>query len=395
MNSRGTYLLVLPWDPGAVGGVNQVVLNLYQQFAANGPLQPRLLVHEWDATTPREEVTASGVNVTRVRVRPPYDTGPADLFRFLLRGLPELRQLARLIRAYDVRVVNCHYIGSATLTWSLAKLFGMFRGKLILSLHGLDIRTIAKLTGLQRAFWRYALERADAIIACSQGLADETIATLGLSGRNVVTIHNGVRAEQLRKLSETVVAGDAVAGQGPQLLNLGTFEHKKGHDLLVRAFVKVAAAHPTARLTIMGRPAATLQSTQALIEELGLQDRVTLRTNVPHADALAVLKAADVFALPSRNEAFSVALLEAGALAKPVVAASVCGVPELIENGRTGIMTPVDDVDALAAGIIELLQDREKAAEYGRSLQQRVLTEFTAEKTYERYAGLIARLTTG
>lgn len=394
MTQVGTYLLVLPWGLDAVGGVTQVVLNLYQQLEAAGPLRPRVLVQDWQARRLTEDVHSSGTRVTRLRVRPPFTDGPLplDLGRYAVTMPAELHRLAALVRRYDVRVVNYHFLGPDALAWSVAKALGVFRGKLVFSLHGLDIRNIAALRGSRRAIWVRALEAADAVVACSNGLAQETIEAFQLSGHNVVTIHNGVQAGRLKALGGLEPVAGAPAAGRPHLVNLGTFEHKKGHDLLLRAFAKVVPRYPDAHLSILGRPAAMLESTQALVAELRLQDRVSLRLNVPHQEALSVLRQADVFTLPSRNEAFSVALLEAGAMGRPVVAANVCGVPELIEDRVTGILTPPEDVDAIAAGILAILEDPVAARGYGERLQQRVLGEFTAEATGRRYFDLLERM---
>jgi glycosyltransferase involved in cell wall biosynthesis len=123
-----------------------------------------------------------------------------------------------------------------------------------------------------------------------------------------------------------------------------------------------------------------------------LQDRVTVGTNVAHAVALRALGGADVFVLSSRNEAFSVALLEAAALGKPVVATNVCGVPELIRDGDTGVVVPSEDPEALARGILRLLDDRRFAAQCGQRLQELVRTRFTLENTSRSYLGLAGYL---
>ena len=171
-------------------------------------------------------------------------------------------------------------------------------------------------------------------------------------------------------------------------MNVGTFEHKKGHDLLLRAFARVRDRFPTAHLTIVGRTAGTLASTRALLAELALEDSVTLVVDATHEEALAILLDADVFVLPSRNEAFAVAMLEAGAMARPVVAAAVCGVPELVDNRATGILVPPEDVEALTVGIMDLLSDAQAAERYGLALQRRVLEQFTADATFQKYLTL-------
>jgi glycosyltransferase involved in cell wall biosynthesis len=390
-----TYLFVLPWDLRAdSGGVNHVVRSLYDGIAADGRLEPRVLVLSWDAAAAIEERDAAGRSIVRFRLMS-FEQHLALLVgaaRYLAQLPSELHRLRALVKRYRVAIVNCHYIGSSDLTWIIAKALGLFRGKVFLSLHGRDIRTLAELTGIRRGVWRWVLRHADAIIACSAGLAEETAAKFGLRPEQVVTIYNGF---DIARLGPFLSAGDPprhASGHGPSLLNIGTFEHKKGHDVLLRAFQRVLARRPTAHLTIIGRRAETADDTLRLVDELGLHASVTIRFDAPHEEALAALKAADLFVLPSRNEAFSVALLEAGAFGKPIVATDVCGVGELIENRVTGILVPAEDVAALASGILAALEDVQTASRYGRRLRERVMNHFTAEQTsrkYLRLAGLV------
>src|SRR5207237_5173582 len=115
-------------------------------------------------------------------------------------------------------VVNCHYVGSCEFTWIVAKWLGLFKGKVFLSLHGLDIRTLATLRGFRRTLWGWALRQADAIVACSEGLAAETIAEFQLSREKVITIHNGVDAGRLARMEAATPAVERTA-PGPALLN--------------------------------------------------------------------------------------------------------------------------------------------------------------------------------
>ena len=385
----GTYLLTLPWDLGTVGGVTQVVTGLYDAIQSDARLAPRVLVASWDDQEPVEQVDAEGRLVVRCRIRSPSGRGPAiySLLRYLAALPRELARIRALAQRYSVEVVNCHYVGSSEFTWVLAKSLGVYRGKVFLSLHGLDIRSLAAARGLRRWPWAWALRHADAVVACSECLAAETIAAFRLPKTQVVTIHNGVDAAQLARIASEASA-DMPPTEGPSLLNLGTFEHKKGHDLLLKAFRKVVDRHPAARLTIMGRQADSMESTLRLVAELGLADHTSIRTDVPHEQALRALKRADVFVLSSRNEAFSVALLEAGALGKPVVATDVCGVPELIQDGKTGLRVPPEDVDALAGGILRLLDDKEAATEFGLRLRELVQDKFTLEENCRNYLRL-------
>jgi glycosyltransferase involved in cell wall biosynthesis len=387
---------VLPWSLDAVGGVNQVVINLYTRLEASGELEPRILIPDWSATELLESVASPGIRITRVRIRPIFAGRSLlrELTQYALTLPWEMLKIAALVRRYDVRVVNCHYVGPHTITWSLASALGVFRGALVLSLHGLDIRTVAAQKGIRRRIWRRALAAAHAIVACSQSLAEETKVSLQLSGSNIATIHNGVDIAELRAMAAASGAAEP-ATRRPHIVTLGTFEHKKGHDLLIRAFAAVAREYPEAHLSILGRQSDTLESTRALVRDLRLESRITLRVNAPHAEAIAALRQADVFVLPSRNEAFSVALLEAGAMGRAVVATEVCGVPELIENGRTGVLVPPESAEALAQAILHVLRDESLARRLGETLQRRVFEGFTAEATFASYRRLLReRLTT-
>lgn len=392
---EGSYLLVVPWPLTAVGGVNQVVAGLYDGVKKFGRLVPRVLQISWDDAAPVDAVDSAGRHITRLRLRQPFDRSwqIGHLLRYLASLPVELLRIRRLVKSHSIRVVNCHYVGGADFTWVVAKSLGVFRGKVLLSLHGLDIRTLARLRGVRRWIWSWELKRADAVVACSRGLAEETMREFGLPQGHVVTIHNGVDASRLEQAVLAAASGAVPEANVPLLLNLGTLEHKKGHDVLLKAFAQVAQRHPTARLQIMGRAGETKESTLRLIADLGLTERVALMLDVPHQLALRALSNADIFVLASRNEAFSVALLEAGALGKPVVATEVCGVPELIENGQTGVLVPSEDHEALARGMLALLEDSGRAREYGHRLRERVRSHFTLDSTSRSYLTLAGCLT--
>jgi glycosyltransferase involved in cell wall biosynthesis len=385
---RGTYALALPWDLNAIGGVTQVVVGLHDMIARDGRMTPCILVASWPDTEPVARVDSDGRHEVRMRVRNPLSGRflVPGILRYLLALPAELRRVRTLVRRHSLEVVNCHYIGTSEFTWIIAKRVGLFRGKVILSLHGLDIRSLARLRGIRKALWRWVLSRADAVVACSDGLAEETRAAFHLSEGQVCTIHNGVDLDRVYSMVQSEPKADLRGA--PALLNLGTLEHKKGHDLLLRAYSDVVKHYPRAHLTIMGRRAETADETVRLMRELGLEQCITICEDASHETALTALRDSDIFVLSSRNEAFSVALLEAGAFGKPIVATDVCGVAELIEDGITGLRVPPEDVEALTNGILRLLSHPEAAAELGRQVKQVVRTRFTLEANCESYLRL-------
>jgi glycosyltransferase involved in cell wall biosynthesis len=110
--------------------------------------------------------------------------------------------------------------------------------------------------------------------------------------------------------------------------------------------------------------------------------------NVPHPRIGLFLKAAKLFVLASRREGFPFALQKAGAMKTPVVASACLGVPEIIEDGVTGRLSPVEDADALAGAIADLLRDDEKCRSVGERLYHLVAEQFSWKAIYQKHASL-------
>lgn len=145
----------------------------------------------------------------------------------------------------------------------------------------------------------------------------------------------------------------------------------------IRAVGKLFYEFPTLSLTVMGEGEAR-ERLEALIAELKLKDRVFLPGFT--ADAPRLLKAFDLFLMPSRTEALGYAAIEAGYAGLPVIAANVGGLPEVIAHEKTGLLVPAEDAEALAGAMRALLSDSERAKEYGAALKKHVEKEFSKER---------------
>ena len=157
-----------------------------------------------------------------------------------------------------------------------------------------------------------------------------------------------------------------VNGDGPVLVTVGRLAHEKGHDVLIAAASRLAGEWPSAQVLIAGEGEGR-DGLQQLIDQAGLSERVRLVGQVQDVDGL--LRAADVFAFPSRREGTPFALLEAMSATVPVVAADFGGADEIVDSGENGIVVPRDDPVALAEAINGLLRDPARAralAERGR-----------------------------
>jgi glycosyltransferase involved in cell wall biosynthesis len=176
----------------------------------------------------------------------------------------------------------------------------------------------------------------------------------------VSLIYNGVDLERYDHQEPCCTLPDEYGMEpGSQIVGVvARLEAEKGHPTLIQAWPQVLRAVPDAYLLVVGE-GSRRDALEAQARELRVAHRVIFtgrRDDVP-----AVTAALDVAVLPSYREAQGLTILEAMALSRPVVASNVGGIPEMIQDGVTGLLVPPHDPDALAAAIIRLLQDHSYA----------------------------------
>jgi glycosyltransferase involved in cell wall biosynthesis len=378
---KPVWALVIPWDTAEPGGVSQVVINLAEALRDNGRYEPVVIVLDWRATG-RVEMR-DGIRHLFIGLRTPDPSGIGRLgrMRYAALGWFEARRFQHLLRVLDARVVNFHYPGPAA--EYLLKSRERARYSILFSLHGLDILESVRKGPAERARYIRMLAEGDAVVVVSHAFA-ALVSDLApeLAGRTRV-VHNGVTPRRLR------------AGQPPDIalprryiLNVATFEAKKGQKHLIEAFARLAASDPDLHLVIAGRPEGALPPLVEQIRALGLEDRVLLLRNVPHAQIGSLFASASLFCLSSLAEPFGIVLLEAGLFGLPVVATRVGGVPEIVRNGENGILVEAGDGAALAEAMRRLLDHPEEAAALADRLRRRVLAEFRWPASVARYVAL-------
>lgn len=232
--------------------------------------------------------------------------------------------------------------------------------------------------GLYHAMSRVTLPFVDRIICVSEALKKDLAEDCPAAAGRAVTIYNGVDAARFGASAKSdEVRNSFRVGQGPMLLVVGRLTEQKGHRYMLEALANLVAEWPTIRCLFVG-DGELRSNLQALAAQLGLLQACVFagtRDDIPD-----IVAAADVVVLPSLSEGFPFALLEALAAACPVVATRVNGVPELVEEGKTGRLVPPRDSTALGVALAETLRDRDRSiamAEEGRRLVQ---TRFTADR---------------
>jgi glycosyltransferase involved in cell wall biosynthesis len=381
------FLFVVPWELSLPGGVNQVVSNLVSETVAHDRLRPLVLIMTW-AHQRLAETDTGTASMLRLRVRSP-GPGLKRLVTFCVFLPATLHALHRMLRAHAVSTVNVHYPGLAALHWAILRWLGLFKGLLILSFHGSDLRAVRAARGLPQLWWWLLLRGADAIVACSESLRGQVIDTVPAVAGKAVTIRNGL--DVARFLAERDRETSPEQGEMPArfILTIAAFEHKKGLDVLLRAFQEVLDARHDVSLVVIGGSRPYRNTLEKLASDLGIGHRLQLLEDLPHGRVHAYLERALVFVLASREEPFGLVLLEAGAYRLPVIGTAVGGIPELITHGETGLLVPADDVAALSREIIRLLDRSDERERLGHALAEHVSRNFSWSGAYRAYAALV------
>ena len=155
----------------------------------------------------------------------------------------------------------------------------------------------------------------------------------------------------------------------PTILSVGSISQRKGHLLLVKAFEIVHKTVPSAKLIIAGTLTEKTYYTQLQNEigKLHLKQSVELLTNIPQEQLLQIYQEATIFALHSQEESQGIALVEAMATGLPIVSTLVGGIPFVVKNGKTGLLSKYGDVDSFANNMIKLLTNENLRTQMSQS----------------------------
>jgi starch synthase len=247
---------------------------------------------------------------------------------------------------------------------------------------------------------RTAVLAADAVIAVSEGMARDVLASYpDLDPARVQVVHNGIDAEFYRPVEQTdVLERHGVDPAEPYAVFVGRITRQKGLAHLLRAAKQV----PGQLVLCAGAPDTPeiAAETDALVAELSAARPgvVLISTMLPKADVVQLLSHATAFVCPSVYEPLGIVNLEAMACGTAVVASAVGGIPEVVVDGETGVLVPYDEQDprgfeaGLATALTEVLSDPARAAAMGRAGRERAVAHFgwdaIARRTLEVYASV-------
>jgi glycosyltransferase involved in cell wall biosynthesis len=376
-----------------IGGAQEVVRTLAEHLVAAGRGVVICALRDGPL---RADIEAAGIPVVLL---PERRSAVTNLVAFAAEMAGLRRELARLVDAYQIDVVQTHLLRSLDfLVLSLKsgrdlRVYWTFHNANF-DLRRDHLRRHGWLLGPKRLahhrLYSLGSRRADGLIAVSPEVKESILATMpGVPAAKIAVIPNGVDTRRYARRTERDATRARLGlAEGDQVVAVvAMFKEQKGHRYLIEAAAALAPAFPAARFLLIGEgelrgdlerriAAAKLEATVRLLG---------LRPDVPE-----LLAAADLFVLPSLWEGLPMALIEAMAAGLPVVATDVSGTRGVVIDGETGLLVPPGDTAALSRAIANLLDNPGRAAQMGSAGRRRVDGQFSARKQAADHLSLFA-----
>lgn len=295
-------------------------------------------------------------------------------------------KMAEVVRMKDLQMLHVHYaipFGAAAL---LAKEIVAERDlKVITTLHGTDITLVGNNASF-KPVTTLTIEKSDAVTVVSHFLERETRRQFGIT-RRMDVVYNFTDPRRYKR--ETLACMSRVRHDDPAvLIHISNFRPVKQIGDAIRIFARVCAKMDARLLLVGDGPEAPVA--EMLATELGVRDKVRFLGVV---DRVApILKDADLLLLPSATESFGLVALEAMTSGVPVIASDVGGIPEVVEDGISGCLAPVGDVELMAEKAIGLLSDCSRWASFSAAARRRAIERFNYQHIVPQYEAIYERV---
>ncbi len=302
-----------------------------------------------------------------------------ELFQYPDYALALAVKMAEVSKECQLDILHVHYaIPHATSAFLAKQLLGASAPAVVTTLHGTDIT----LVGRDPAYFeivKFSIEHSDGVTSVSENLRKQIYDSFGIQ-------------KEIQKIYNFFVPKPELIGQKPLrssfveegeklLVHSSNFRSVKRVEDVVQIFCKVREKIP-AKLLFVGSGEA-IQDVKNMVCELKLQKEVHFLGKIPVVDPYVA--SGDLFLLPSSQESFGLAALEAMAYGVPSIATRVGGLPEVIVEGKTGFLFEVGDVDGMAEKAIHLLNDSKLYNEMSKACIQHAKDKFCMSKILPQY----------
>lgn len=303
-----------------------------------------------------------------------------DLFKYPDYALTLAVKIADISRQYDLDILHVHYaIPHATSAYLAKQILGTVKPAVITTLHGTDITLVGKDPAYHQIV-KFSIEQSCGVTAVSNSLRDQTCKYFGICHPPIEVIYNFF-IPRCNLLGKKAIRNRFATEDEKLIVHSSNFRPVKRVGDVVRIFLAVRKKIKC-KLLFLGSGSG-LEEVREMVEQHHLGQEVFFLGNTRYVDPY--VSSADLFLLPSSQESFGLAALEAMAYGVPVVASNVGGLPELIEHGVTGYMAPEGDVNLMAEYAIQLLSDSVLHDQMGKAARQRAQDNFSVNKIVPQY----------
>ena len=305
---------------------------------------------------------------------PPYDLALAA-------------KMAEVIDREKLDILHVHYAMPHAISAILARALAEHDVKIVTTLHGTDI-TVLGFDKLFKRMITYGIEHSDAVTAVSQGLVEQTKSMLNVQ-KEIDVIYNFVNEEEYNKRERTYLKEHYhIKPDEKVIIHISNFRRVKRIGDVIDTFCKIRESL-NAKLILVG-DGPKLQAAREQVKKLRLQDSIIFLGKQKNISDL--LSISDLKLLMSEQESFGLVLLEAMACEVPTIGTNVGGIPEVIEEGKTGYIVEVGDTETAAKKALELLQNEMKLETFRKNAKARVDRYFSSETIIQQYMRLYEQI---
>ncbi|MBU4464000.1 MAG: glycosyltransferase family 4 protein [Proteobacteria bacterium] len=307
---------------------------------------------------------------------------PVDMSRRL--SLKPIRQIKEIIRNNKIDLVH----SQGARADFFARIAGRIAGvphilcTIAMPVEGFDVGLLQKK--IYRFIDQLTERYVERFIVVSDSLRQVLIERRGIAAHRVVRIYNGIELDEYkpngkegRRQKAEVRREFGLSKDVPVMGTIGRMVWQKGFEYLIECVPEIVRTYPDAKILIVG-DGPLKDKLKVKSEKLKVADKIIFTGF--RSDIKEILSAIDILVTPSLLEGFPMVILEAMAMAKPIVATNIDGITEQITDGVNGILVPPKDPSALAKTVVRVLNDKELARTMGLSAREKVKQEFSVEK---------------
>ncbi|MCM3566809.1 N-acetyl-alpha-D-glucosaminyl L-malate synthase BshA [Neobacillus mesonae] len=305
---------------------------------------------------------------------PPYDIALAS-------------KMAEVAKREKLDILHVHYAIPHAVCAILAKQMLGRNIKIVTTLHGTDITVLGNDPSLTDAI-KFGIEKSDIVTAVSTALVNQTYELIN-PDKHIETVYNFIDDRVYQKTDALHLKSEfGINEEDKVIIHVSNFRAVKRVQDVVKTFAKISAIMPAKLLLVGDGPEMTIIS--KLVRQLALEDQVIFLGKQENLEELYSIS--DLMLLLSEKESFGLVVLEAMACGVPSIGTNIGGIPEVIDDGVTGYICEVGNIEEISNKAIKLLEDTKLHQQFSRSAVEQVKTKFKADEIVKQYEELYYRL---